>query len=103
MFMTRPNTRSLTLNGASSTNKVALFEAAEGPLQILYDAIERLRLPAALFRVKQANLPPAVARRQCWAIATHWNLLAVEARTCRSSETASAPYWNIWVLSLCMN
>jgi acetate kinase len=49
------NARILTLNGGSSSIKVAVFDASDPPQRLVHGAIERVGLPGTRFRITGAN------------------------------------------------
>ena len=55
-------TRILTINGGSSSIKIALFEAGDPLRRILEGGIERIGLPEATFRVKGSDQADNVSR-----------------------------------------
>jgi len=52
----------LTINGGSSSIKLALFEAADSLPRVLEGGIERIGLPDATFRVKGLNQADSFSR-----------------------------------------
>ena len=54
--------RILTINGGSSSIKLALFEVGDPPRRILEGGIEGIRLPAGILRVKGARPSDSVSR-----------------------------------------
>jgi acetate kinase len=55
LFMKPANPRILTINGGSSSIKIALFEAGAALRRLLEGGIERVGLPDATLRVKGLN------------------------------------------------
>jgi len=60
--MKPPNQRILTINGGSSSIKLALFESGNSLSLILRGGIERIALPNAVFNVKGANPADSFSR-----------------------------------------
>ena len=56
------NPHILTINGGSSSIKLALFEAGDSLQRILEGGVERIGLPDAMFRVKGLNQADSFSR-----------------------------------------